>query len=81
MADELVYGLHAVLAALKRSPARVGAVWLSAGRGDARAAEIERQARSASVPVHRVAREELEALAEGVLRRGAPRRGKKRRRR
>ncbi|OGI45645.1 MAG: 23S rRNA (guanosine(2251)-2'-O)-methyltransferase RlmB [Candidatus Muproteobacteria bacterium RBG_16_65_34] len=70
MAEEQVYGLHAVLAALAKNPAGIEGVWLSAGRADARIAEVERAARAASVPIHRVAREELEAMAEGLRHQG-----------
>ncbi|MFQ5757916.1 MAG: RNA methyltransferase substrate-binding domain-containing protein, partial [Acidiferrobacterales bacterium] len=36
MKDDIVCGLHAVLAALKRNPRQIDVIWLSADRADRR---------------------------------------------
>ena len=70
MRADLICGPHAVLAALTKNPARIEGVWLSTGRRDARGAEVERAARAAGAPVHRVERDELDVMAPGLRHQG-----------
>jgi 23S rRNA (guanosine2251-2'-O)-methyltransferase len=70
MSDDLVYGIHAVLAVLAKHPARVDAVWLGTTRDDRRGQQVEQAAQAAAVPVHRVARDELDKLAGGQRHQG-----------
>ena len=67
-----LYGLHAVRVLLERHPQRVRAVYLAEQRDDLRTQDIERLARAADRPVHRiearVLRQRLGAVAhQGVL--------------
>lgn len=71
MNDALIYGLHAVLAAIRRHPARVETVWLAEGRSDKRVAEIETAARAAALPIQRAGRDELDRMVEGLRHQGA----------
>lgn len=61
MKSHLVYGIHAVTAALTRSPRSVSRVYLSDDRNDRRLAGIEALADSGKVPLQRLARRELES--------------------
>jgi 23S rRNA (guanosine2251-2'-O)-methyltransferase len=70
MSGSRTYGLHAVLAVLRRDPGRVEGVWLAQGRHDARIGEIEQAARAGKVPCHRVAREELDEMTDGQRHQG-----------
>jgi 23S rRNA (guanosine2251-2'-O)-methyltransferase len=70
MAGSMTYGLHAVLAVLRRDPGRVEGVWLVEGRHDARIGEIEQAARAGRVPCHRAPRDELDEMAEGQRHQG-----------
>ena len=63
MADDLIYGLHPVLAALRANPGQLEGVWLASGRDDRRLQEIETMARAGNVPCFRVARDELADMA------------------
>ena len=58
---EVIYGLHAVRALLKRHPERVTRVYLQQGRHDERADEIEQLARAAGREVTRVDAKQLQA--------------------
>jgi 23S rRNA (guanosine2251-2'-O)-methyltransferase len=71
MNDSLIYGLHAVLAAVRKHPGRVEGVWLAAGRSDARIVEVEKAARAASLTIQRVSRDELDKMVEGMRHQGA----------
>jgi 23S rRNA (guanosine2251-2'-O)-methyltransferase len=71
MKDPLVYGLHAVLAAVRSHPERVEAVWLMEGRSDKRIAEVEKAAHAASVPLRRANRDELDRMVDGLRHQGA----------
>jgi 23S rRNA (guanosine2251-2'-O)-methyltransferase len=51
---EVVYGLHAVRALLRRHPERVMRVLVQQGRADARAQEIEQLARAAGRSIERI---------------------------
>jgi 23S rRNA (guanosine2251-2'-O)-methyltransferase len=70
MSDDLVYGIHAVLAVLAKHPARVEGVWLSATRDDRRGQQVEQAAQAALVPVHRVSRDELDDMTAGQRHQG-----------
>ena len=63
MSEELITGIHAVLAALKRHPERVQALWVSRERRDRRLGEILTAARAVGVKVHQVPRATLDRLA------------------
>lgn len=60
---ELVYGFHAVTAALKEG--KVAHVWIQAGRDDARVAALLSLAAGQGLRVERVSRQELERRAPG----------------
>lgn len=61
---EWVTGFHAVRAAL--AAGTVAEVWLASERRDGRSRELEGTCHEANVPVKRVARRQLDALAAGV---------------
>jgi len=61
----VVYGLHAVTAALRRRPGAVFEVFLAAGRSDPRARRIAELAKSAGVRFHEVDVERLNGFAKG----------------
>lgn len=63
MADDLIYGCHPVLAALRANPKQLEGVWLAAGRDDRRLQEIETVARAAGLPCFRISRDELADMA------------------
>ena len=63
MDENLVTGLHAVLAALTQHPERVDGVWVSQERQDRRIGEILTAARAARVKVHPVPRAALDRMA------------------
>jgi 23S rRNA (guanosine2251-2'-O)-methyltransferase len=68
--SELIYGLHAVRALLRRYPQRVQAVWLLRGRQDERVAEIEQLARSTRVRLERIDGPQLAERAGAVAHQG-----------
>jgi 23S rRNA (guanosine2251-2'-O)-methyltransferase len=70
MAEHIIYGLHAVQAAVSKDAANLEAVLLEQGRRDERARQLEQQAREAGVPLRRVKRVELDALAAGQAHQG-----------
>ena len=61
----VVYGLHAVAAALKRRPAAVFEVFLDAGRSDPRARRVADLAKAAGVRLHEAAAGQLDGFAKG----------------
>jgi 23S rRNA (guanosine2251-2'-O)-methyltransferase len=65
MAAELVYGVHAVLSVLQRSPAAVVSLLLAAARGDKRVHEIEQAAQQHGISIERVERATLDRLCDG----------------
>ncbi len=72
-----VGGLHAVAALLARDGARIRRLWVRAGREDARLTQLLAAAEAVGLPVERVARERLDALAglashQGVVAELAP---------
>jgi 23S rRNA (guanosine2251-2'-O)-methyltransferase len=70
MREEIVYGWHAVQAALERTPDQVLQVWLDERRNGARPEAIERAARAARVRLERVSRAALEQAAGEVNHQG-----------
>jgi 23S rRNA (guanosine2251-2'-O)-methyltransferase len=65
----LVYGLHAVSAALSRAPERLLELWM-ASRDDARARELKQMADVAGVHVHTVTADALNKMAGDVAHQG-----------
>ena len=66
----LVYGLHAVTAALIRAPERLLELWMAQPRDDARARELKQAAETAGVHVHAVSPDALAKLAGDVVHQG-----------
>src|SRR4051794_31793143 len=64
-ARQVVYGLHAVTAALKRRPDAVFEVFLAAGRSDPRTRRVAELAKAAGVRLHEVEPERLNGFAKG----------------
>jgi 23S rRNA (guanosine2251-2'-O)-methyltransferase len=67
---ELLYGLHAVGAALTHDPQSVLALWVQAGRRDERIERLLEAAAAAGVAVRQVARQELDRIAGGARHQG-----------
>ncbi len=63
---ERIHGMHAVAALLKRSPERVESLAVLRGRRDRRLEELLAVARTQSIAVRELPREELDRLAPGV---------------
>jgi 23S rRNA (guanosine2251-2'-O)-methyltransferase len=61
----LIFGMHAVQAALRHEPDTIKTVWMEHARRDKRAREIEQLARQHAIPVQRVERQELDQMAAG----------------
>ena len=61
----VVYGLHAVTAALKRRPGSVFEVFLDAIRSDPRARRVADLAKAAGVRLHETDADRLEGFAKG----------------
>lgn len=76
--QELIYGLHAVAAALEHEAGELRGLWVERNRHDARVQRLLEQARRAGIGVRPVSREELDRLTgnarhQGVAaRRAAP---------
>ncbi|MFN2348661.1 MAG: 23S rRNA (guanosine(2251)-2'-O)-methyltransferase RlmB [Thioalkalivibrio sp.] len=68
--SQQIFGLHAVLAALQRTPTPVQTLWVDAGRKDARMREILDAARKAGVPVERVDAATLDQRCPGERHQG-----------
>lgn len=68
--DDLVHGLHAVQAALARTDAVIGAVWVEKGRRDQRMATVLDACAERGLQVQRVDRRELDRLSEGAAHQG-----------
>ncbi len=69
MAEDLVYGLHAVAAALKYESNRVRALWVERQRRDARLRDLLETA-AETIPVHCAERAELDRLSGGARHQG-----------
>ncbi len=61
-ASQLIAGVHSVRTALKHGTGAVQEIWVEARRRDGRIREIIHLARECGVPLHRVSREEIDAL-------------------
>src|SRR5258708_40029670 len=61
----VVYGLHAVTAALKRRPEAVFEVFLDSGRGDPRARRVADLAKAAGVRLHEADGPRMDGFAKG----------------
>jgi 23S rRNA (guanosine2251-2'-O)-methyltransferase len=70
MKDELICGLHAVLAALKAHPEEIDGLWVSSERQDSRMSEVLAVARAAKIKVHRSPRVALDRMSDGVPHQG-----------
>ena len=70
MKDELICGLHAVLAALKANASDIDGVWVSNERQDARIASVLEAAKNANVKIHRVPRAALDRMSDEVPHQG-----------
>ena len=71
MTDNIITGLHAVLAALKNNPEGVEEIWVNESREDKRIGEVIAAARAARVKVHQSPKAALDRLADGVRHQGA----------
>lgn len=69
MNNSIVYGIHAVEAALKRGA--INRVWLLRGRGDRRLETLASEASNQNVMLERMTRDELDRLAGAVAHQGA----------
>ncbi len=70
MSEEIVYGLHAVRALLRKRPEAVQRVLVQAGRADQRAAEVLALARERGIGVDTRPPPELDKLAGGGVHQG-----------
>jgi len=70
MTDNIVTGLHAVLAALTNNPKQVEEIWVSDARGDKRIGEVVAAARAAHVKVHQSPKAALDRMANGIRHQG-----------
>ncbi|WP_166269250.1 23S rRNA (guanosine(2251)-2'-O)-methyltransferase RlmB [Marinobacter caseinilyticus] len=66
MADEFIFGWHAVEAVLKREPGRLQQVWIQSGRQDRRVQEITVALDELGVGWQEVHRRELDSRVAGV---------------
>ncbi len=67
---EHVFGVHAVRGVLQRNPERIALLMVLESRGDARIEELLQLATTASVPLRRVSRRELDDEVPGVSHQG-----------
>lgn len=67
---ELVYGLHAVAAALERNDASVVNLWVQRNRQDARIERLREIAAAAGVAVQQAERETLDKMVQGARHQG-----------
>lgn len=70
MKEDLICGLHAVLAALKAHAQEIDGVWMSNERQDARMASVLAAANDAKIKVHRAPRAALDRMSDGVPHQG-----------
>lgn len=63
--EELIFGLHAVTAALKYEAARVRDIWVEVNRRDSRIRAVLEQAKQQGISVHQKTRGELDKVAGG----------------
>lgn len=67
---ELVFGLHAVSAALRHQPQEVQEIWLDRDRRDRALAQIRALAAESGIPAHECNRRELDHLAPNARHQG-----------
>lgn len=70
MTDNIIAGLHAVLAALKNNPEGVEEIWISESRDDKRLGEVIAAAREARVKMHKSPKPALDRMADGIRHQG-----------
>lgn len=70
MSGEVIHGIHAVAAALKHRPERVGGLWVERQRRDARMQALLDQAAHLGVLIHHADRAELDRLSDGARHQG-----------
>jgi len=68
--DDLIFGLHAIAAALRNDSVRMLAVWVLQGRSDARVQEVLALAKQRGVAVHHAPRHTLDEMAPGARHQG-----------
>ena len=66
----LLYGQHAVRAALRYDPARILEVWAEEQRRDGRGRRLREQLEALDCPIHTVGRRELDRLTDGAAHQG-----------
>jgi 23S rRNA (guanosine2251-2'-O)-methyltransferase len=69
--SELVYGIHAISAALEHQPGTVLEAWLDRRRKDKRIDALSRQLERSGVQVHTLNKNELDDMAQGQRHQGA----------
>jgi predicted rRNA methylase len=67
---ELIYGVHAVRAALKYDPGQIIEAWIELGRQDAKVERLLQTLAGANVKLHRLPRRELDRLTDGAAHQG-----------
>ncbi len=70
MTDNIITGLHAVLAALTNNPDQVEEIWISESREDKRIGEVVAAARTARIKIHKSPKAALDRLANGMRHQG-----------
>ena len=66
----LIYGMHAVQAALEKEPENLNRIWLEKARRDARGSAIAGLAKQNGVELIRVDKDELDKLSQGARHQG-----------
>ena len=66
----IIFGLHAVRAAVKYDPGRVIEAWVEHGRRDRRMQQLLQALQALDVPLHRVGRQDLDRLTGGAAHQG-----------
>ncbi|HQC71499.1 MAG TPA: 23S rRNA (guanosine(2251)-2'-O)-methyltransferase RlmB [Candidatus Competibacteraceae bacterium] len=66
MSEELIYGVHAVAAALKYEPEQLRGLWVERRRHDARMQALLDEATGHGIPLHLVERAELDRMSGGA---------------
>lgn len=70
LAEDLIVGLHAVLAAVKEQPERIDCIWVAQDRSDDRIHAVMSCARGAHITVHKSPRVALDRIAPGLPHQG-----------
>ena len=66
----LLYGQHAVRAALRYDPQRIHAAWVETRRRDGRGRRLREQLEALDCVLHTVSRRELDRLTDGAAHQG-----------